>query len=221
MLKNTKWCLCLSFIFGTIFGLLIGVFKTNSDYIFFKNIDGKFDMSILWTAIGAISTSIAVILALFQDRIKRRKNLKIFCEFIVAADSKIKESCIIIDIFNKCENQIKIENISLLILGKKCSIDRDININFPYILEPYHKIEVIVRYEKIIQIFSFISYNKNNKNLLLTKNRHPKVEILDWQGSRYFANSDFTLDDFLSNGLYIQEKLNGFKKGSQEKECSH
>ncbi len=83
--------MAIGVIFSLAAGLFIGVYKTSGFLFLFKNTNDKLDMSIFWTAAGAISTAALGLIAFIQNQNANKMNKRLTEESLVGSSYSLLE----------------------------------------------------------------------------------------------------------------------------------
>ncbi len=162
-------------------------------------------LSIVISALGAIATFAAVLVALWQTKYANKKKLK--CSFIDKNmvvnpqnyDKKLYVTMSISNIGNKkiiINNWgIKLKDSFLLILTEgfeNDSFDKVVSVKTPYILEPEEQITFFYAKDLYIRLI-----NENIKNGSINPNKRIRFVIHDSTGKSYITKSKLTADKYL------------------------
>lgn len=175
------------------------------------------DWMLIWTAITAISTSIACIIALFLPIIlhkiehNRKLHILVNSQFYIDVANNVEEPILSVQISNIGNMPIEIQSISLMI-DKNCYKQLFIMQNAKNSLEILcytntlpKKLDIA---DRLVYNFSLNKLKEEFETLhdLAKINKHIKVVIVDTLHHKYVKNTNKTLSYYLDK-LYKERKL--------------
>lgn len=179
------------------------IFVVIIDNIYFKFLlslviddsTGLIDKNILWNAIGSISTTIAVIIALFQYSIQNRKRIQLsFSQATLVQPGVVGPKFLVLSISNIGLKTINIQSWRFIIKGKNHYMlfptdPYGNNIKFPLSLSSEESMDLY---------FQFDSFSKLMKDYF-DKNRKLTMYVVDSVGSRYYLTTDAKISYYLED----------------------
>lgn len=175
------------------------------------------DWMLIWTAITAISTSIACIIALFLPiilyKIEHNKKLHIlvYSRLYIDVTNNIEEPVLTIQISNIGNMPIEIQSISLMI-DKNCYKQLFVMQNVKNILEMQCYVNNLPKKldiaDRLVYNFSLnlLKEGPKTSHELVKMNKRIKVVVVDTLRHKYVKNTNKTLSYYLDK-LYKERKL--------------
>lgn len=179
--------------------IIVLIFLIDSVYfgfiltLFTNETTGLVDKNLIWNAIGSISTSIAVLIALFQYSLQNRKRIQLsFDQATIVHQGIVGSKILVLSISNLGLKTVNIQSWRFIIQGKKHymifptdSFER--NIQLPLTVASEETKEMYFSFEPFLKL---MTEHFNLKKKL-------KMYVVDSVGSRYYLTSNEIIEYYI------------------------